>query len=306
MIGHLRIKSPWSQLALFLGLMGGGFVLASLSMALVITSRGLPMAGLNQLDWSQPNVLSTMKLVQALSSIIIFMLPALAFALIVFRGRPFYFLGLRPPVKAPMYGLAMLCILVSMPFVFWLGELNQLVNLPDWMVKLENETNRQMAQLLKASGPADIAVNVLVIALLPALCEEICFRGVLQRIIINICRNPWVGIIVTSALFSALHLQFQGFLPRMFLGMILGALYWYSGSLWTSILAHFINNAVQVVAVSYAPQYMDKNPSMPLLAALASGVLVMVILWVYRSFSTITYSKVYEYETLHSGNEFLA
>jgi hypothetical protein len=205
-----------------------------------------------------------------------------------------------------MYMLAMLCILIAMPFVIWLGELNQHIPLPEWMTRMEKDAGKQMAIFLKAGNTFDILVNVFIIAFLPALCEEICFRGALQRIIIHICKNAWLGIVITAILFSALHLQFQGFLPRMFLGIILGALYWYSGSLWTSILAHFVNNAVQVVAISYAPEYIDKNPSMPLFAALISGVAVCGILWVYKSFSTITYSRVYEPHELNSSNEFLA
>ena len=306
MIGHLRVKSPWSQLGLFLGLLGMALILTSAIIALVITSRGLPMAGLDKLDWSNPHVVSTMKLVQALSSIIMFLLPAVAFGFITFNGRPFYFLGLRPPVKPQMYLLAMLCIVLSMPFVLWLGDLNQHISLPEWMTRMEKDAGRQMALFLKTSNSFDVVLNVFIIAFLPALCEEIFFRGVLQRIVINVCKNPWSGIIVTGILFSAAHLQFQGFLPRMFLGVILGALYWYSGSLWTSILAHFVNNAVQVVAVSYAPEYIDKNPSLPAFAAFISGISVIGILWAYKSFSTITYEKVYEPDELNRSNEFIA
>ena len=92
----------------------------------------------------------------------------------------------------------------------------------------------------------------------------------------------------------------------MFLGVVLGALYWYSGSLWTSILAHFVNNGVQVVAVSYAPEYASENPSIPALPGIASGIVVFIILWVYRRFSTVTYSKVYESDRLNVANQFLA
>jgi membrane protease YdiL (CAAX protease family) len=105
--------------------------------------------------------------------------------------------------------------------------------------------------------------------------------------------------------FSALHLQFQGFLPRMFLGVILGALYWYSGSLWTSILAHFVNNAIQVIAVSYSPKYVNDNPSVPVLYALISGVAVFAILWGYKKYSHVSYAKVYEMDEADQNNQFL-
>jgi membrane protease YdiL (CAAX protease family) len=92
----------------------------------------------------------------------------------------------------------------------------------------------------------------------------------------------------------------------MFLGIVLGALYWYSGSLWTSILAHFVNNAVQVIVVSFVPRYVNENPSMPVLAGLFSGLIVFVIIWVYARLSTVTYGKVYETDRLDMSNQFLA
>jgi membrane protease YdiL (CAAX protease family) len=92
----------------------------------------------------------------------------------------------------------------------------------------------------------------------------------------------------------------------MFLGIVLGALYWFSGSLWTSIAAHFVNNAVQVIAVSYAPKYIDKNPEFPIVLALASGLIVWAILWFYQKQSTVTWSKVYKTDDLTPHNQFLA
>jgi len=306
MIGHLRVKSPLSQLAIFLGLLGAAFIVASMVMAIVIVSMGLPVSTLNKLDWSAPGTVSAMKLIQALSSILIFLIPAVGFALITFRGRPLYFLGLKPALRPQMFLVAIICMLAAFPFVFWLGELNRAIPMPEWMSSLEADASRQMQAFLKADGMKDVLINVFVIALLPAVCEEICFRGALQRIMIHLTRRPWMGILVTAVLFSAFHLQFQGFLPRMFLGVLLGAIYWYSGSLWPSIVAHFVTNAVQVIAVSYAPEYIDKNPSVPLLAALASGLAVAGLLWFLKSASTASYEKEFEPEKLNRSNQFIA
>lgn len=275
-------------------------------MAVVIVLMGLPASALNELDWSTPETVSSMKLIQAISSVLIFLVPAVGFALITFRARPFYFLGLKPASKPQMLTLAIVCMLVSFPFVFWLGELNHAIPLPEWMSSLEADASKQMQAFLKADGMGDVLINVFVIALLPAVCEELCFRGALQRIMIHLARHPWIGILVTSILFSAFHLQFQGFLPRMFLGVLLGAIYWYSGSLWPSIAAHFVTNAVQVIAVSYAPEYIDKNPSVPLLAALVSGMAVAGILWYIKSISVASYEKEYEPEKLNRSNQFIA
>ena len=306
MIGYLRVKSPWSQLAIFLGLFGAAWLLAMLVMSFLLMARGIPLEGLKNPNLDDPRMLSTMKLIQGISAVIIFLFPAIAFALIVFNRKPLEFLGFIRARTVKMYALAVVIILVAFPLVFWLGELNQGLPLPKWMTGMEDEAEKQMQAFLKVSGTMDILVNLFLVALLPAICEEVCFRGAFQRILIHLSRSPWIGIIAASIIFSALHLQFQGFLPRMFLGILLGALYWYSGSLWTSILAHFINNAVQVVAVSYAPGIATKDPSIPFIAALISALAVLAVIWLYKSFSTVTYEKVYEPDDLNKFNQFIA
>jgi len=307
MDGHLRVKSPWSQLGIFFGLLGGGFIIGYLIMGIIAFSLGLQDAtSMGKLDWSKPGVIEGMKIIQALSSILIFFLPAFIFAVIIYGGRATSFLGLKPAQLKSMYILAIVLIIAAFPFVFWLGELNQLIPLPKWMGDLEQEATKSMQQFLKARSSGEVFLNVIIIALLPAICEEVCFRGALQRIMIHITKNAWTGIIVTALLFSALHLQFQGFFPRMFLGIILGAIYWYSGSLWPSILAHFVNNAIQVVVVSYVPQYIEKNPPVPVLLAAFSGLLIWGLLYVFKTTSKVSYQKIYEPEEINRTNEFVS
>ena len=295
MIGHLRIKSPWKQLA----------VLLAFPLLLIVAGALVP-AEPSKINLTDPEGINGLKWMQAFSSLILFVLPTFLFAVFTFTGKYTYFLGFKKAEQPNMYVLAILCILLAFPFVFWLGQLNQMIPLPSSMVELENQASGQMEAFFKSNKPIDVFVNVIVIGLLPAICEELFFRGALQRILIQITRNPWAGIIITGFLFSALHLQFQGFFPRMFLGIVLGILYWYSGSLWTCILAHFVNNAVQVIAVSFAPKYINTNPDTPLLASIISGVAVWAILWYYRRQSTVTYSKVYRIDDLTPTNQFIA
>jgi uncharacterized protein len=283
MADHLRVKSPWSQLGIFLGLLGVCMIFTYAVSAIAIAMSGLSIQQLGTQDWSNSNYVNTMKTFQAVSSLTIFLLPAAIFAFIVYSERPFYNLGLRRIYKPIMYFLAVVCMLASFPVVSLLGDINQALPLPKWMVDLEKDTSKQMAAFLKADNVGQIIINVVVMALLPAVGEELCFRGALQNIMVRISRNAWVGIIITAILFSALHMQFLGFLPRVFLGIALGAIYYYSGSLWTTILAHFVYNGVQVVGVSYAPQYVDKSPEIPIYYSIVSAVLVIGILLSMRS-----------------------
>lgn len=294
------------QLLLFFCLFVACFIFTGIISFLILNAANVPIAALTQPDLKDDHAIMIMKVVQAVSTIMSFILPSFLFAMITFTGRYGYFLGFRNAEKANMYVLAVICILLALPFVILLGDINQRIPLPPSLTEMEDTANRQMSAFLKVKGSADIMFNIFIIALLPAIGEEMCFRGVLQRILIQITRNPWAGIIITAILFSSLHMQFGGFLPRMFLGIILGAFYWYSGSIWTSILAHFVNNAGQVILVSYAPKYITENPDTPLLAAIVSGIVVWAILWFFQRQSTVTYSKVYRTDDLTPHNQFLA
>jgi membrane protease YdiL (CAAX protease family) len=126
---------------------------------------------------------------------------------------------------------------------------------------------------------------LVIIALLPAIGEEVVFRGVLQRQVQRVIFPTWLAILIAAAIFSAIHLQFEGFLSRWLLGVLLGWLYWQTGNLWVPAIAHFFNNAIQVLG-----QYLYKNDistvdlekdiDVPWYFALVSLVLV---LWIIRN-----------------------
>lgn len=277
MSNTLKIASPWSQLALFFGLLGGSLILAAFAIFVI---PGYHM--------DRPMTSGTIKLAQTVSSIILFGLPSWLYARLTFRGRPLYELGFRPAVKSSFYLAAVILLVVSYPLEGWLGMLNRQITLPHWMIQLEQDSDKEVESLLQVKTPIDIFLNVMVVAIIPAIFEEICFRGALQRIMIQLFKNPWGGIIVTAILFSAFHMQFQGFLPRMFLGILLGAAYWYSGSLWPSILAHAFFNGIQVVYVSVSPQRVSDNPSVPLYLAGISLIIVVSLMAFMRRWSTGT------------------
>ncbi len=88
--------------------------------------------------------------------------------------------------------------------------------------------------------------NLLVMALIPALGEELIFRASVQQMLVQWFKKPHVAVIITAVFFSAVHVQFYGFLPRLLLGLLLGYVYFFTGNLWYAILLHFINNAFTV------------------------------------------------------------
>jgi hypothetical protein len=275
-------------------LLGGALILASVVTRAVLSAKGVDLSH-GEPDLNDPRLtIGLLKFLQGLTTVIVFALPAVLYASLTFREQPLYFLGFRHAGKNIFYGLAIAILLLSFPAEGWLGQLNKGFHLPSWMLKLEEDIGKQLNGLLKENSPMDIFINVILIALLPAICEEACFRGALQRILINVFRSPWVGIIATGIFFSAFHMQFQGFLPRMFLGILLGLIYWYSGSLWVSILAHFFYNGVQILAVSFYPKMIHEDTYVPVYSALISLVIIVGLLSVMRRKSETTYARVYE------------
>ena len=291
-MNKVRIRSPWSQLALFLFVLGIGWIIAILAGGIIMVST-IGIEGMKNLNLADPRYTPTLKVIQAISTVIIFGFPAFVYAFRTFREHPLENLGFRPAPRAGLYLVAILLLFCSLPFEGWLGQINKGIPLPAWIIRREVEADQQIAAFLKAGTTLEVVINVFIIALLPAIFEEACFRGALQRILINIFKNPWTGIIVTAVFFSAFHFQFQGFLPRFFLGALLGAVYWYTGSLWASIVAHFFTNGIQVLAVIYYPQLINENPSIPIYTALISLVIVVGLLYWLRKQSTVTYAQVY-------------
>lgn len=147
--------------------------------------------------------------------------------------------------------VALLLFLFFMPIVGWSAYLNQNIPLADWMIASEEKMIHLMVKLLEFNSLADLVIGIVVIALIPALAEELVFRGIIQNLLGKILNRADISIILTALVFSIIHMQFAGFLPRFLLGLILGFIYFRAGNLWIVIILHFINNAVQVLTLHY-------------------------------------------------------
>jgi hypothetical protein len=142
-------------------------------------------------------------------------------------------------------------MLASLPVSEMLTTLNKAIPLPEGWRKafdvLEANYESQIAAMVNLDSVSGIAISVLMVAILPAIFEELLFRGGLQNIIKRWSGNPWLAIILTSLIFSAIHGSWYGFLPRTALGMLLGFVFYTTGNLWYSIFMHFINNFTALV-----------------------------------------------------------
>lgn len=197
-----------------------------------------------------------MKITQIFVSIGLFLVPPMCLAW--YEGKtPGKFYNFRRP-RVDLFFLVLLIMVVSMPVMEWIAILNQKMVLPDllkpielWMKKKEQEAMGMTISLLTMKTVWDFLLNVFMIALLPAVAEELMFRGGVQRTFTRMFGNPHAAIWISAAIFSAIHMQFYGFVPRLLLGAGFGYIYFWSGSLWYSMLAHFLNNVYAVCVVWY-------------------------------------------------------
>ena len=120
----------------------------------------------------------------------------------------------------------------------------------DWMKETEDQAARLTESFLNVDSSGGLIINLIMIAIIPAIGEELFFRGLLQRLIAEWFKNAHIAIFLASFLFAAIHLQFYGFLPRMILGVLFGYLFYWTGSIWIPIFAHLLNNGSAVI-ISY-------------------------------------------------------
>lgn len=182
-----------------------------------------------------------LKLMQLFSAVGLFILPILIYSYLV--GFDLNFRA----VKRQNILLVFAIMLLIPPFISLLLEWNMQIQVPIFFSYLDRDTEDLVKAFLKMNNISDLLYTLLVVAVIPALGEELFFRGYLQKKIGVFLKNSHLSIIITSFLFSAIHLHFHGLIPRFFLGMLLGYLFFWSRSLWVPIFAHFINNAVAII-----------------------------------------------------------
>ena len=211
--------------------------------------------------FEQPLSINALKWVQFFQSSAMFLLPPLCMAYL-WAQEPLKWLKVSKFQSFKVYGAAILLMLVALPAINLLGYLNQQMTLPaflktleQWMKTSEESAKLLTEQFLGVTTIGGLIINILLMALLPAVAEELTFRGVLiklfqakgERIKTKSESIPHMAIWCSAILFSAIHMQFYGFLPRMLMGALFGYMLVWTGSLWTPILMHFTNNATAVI-----------------------------------------------------------
>jgi membrane protease YdiL (CAAX protease family) len=262
-------KPPLYQLFVSLSIvLGGGILLFSVFFAagMFIFDADLGSLEITPSDVS-PKDIAFFRYVLISQHISLFIIPAIIIMIRLSPGNQIRMTDIKLPLIKEI-ALVFLLAFCIFPITGFTGELNAGMHLPDWLSGVERWMKEKEEY---AAGLEDILMgqntframmlNIFMIAVIPAIGEEMIFRGVFQKILSDLFRSGHVGIWVTAFVFSALHFQFFGFAPRFILGLVFGYLFLWSGTLWLPVISHFVNNAVSVIAV-YITSTGNSNTSL--------------------------------------------
>ena len=245
-------------------------------------------------DSPKTNEINAMRMFQGIVSLGTFVISAFVISLI-FKERPLEYLGLDSFPK-PVYLLIVpVLLIVSMPFLSWLVEMNSKLTLPAFLSGLENtlkemelKNERMYDLMLTMDNYNQLFLNLLVMALIPALGEELFCRGVLLNVIYDYSGKFLRSVIIVALIFTLFHMQFYKFVPMMVLALLLGLFINWTHSLWASILFHFLNNTFAVAGSFYYQRGVkniltDDTAHMPYLLTIGSFIItIALIAWINK------------------------
>jgi membrane protease YdiL (CAAX protease family) len=241
--------SAASQLAILMLLTGLGLILGSfISIFIAKTFLHMPLQNLAEALKNEKNA-DLSRWLQFISTFFCMAVPSLVFARIM-NNKPLAFIGFNGAISGKQFFLIVAIMFMALFVSEALSKVNEMIPLSSNMEKyfkgLEDEYNKDIMAIANMKTVQDYLLSLFIIAFLPAIFEEMLFRGSLQPIMINLTKNAFAGILITSILFSAIHGSYYGFLPRIALGLIIGYVFYYSKNLWLSSLTHFLYNAFGV------------------------------------------------------------
>lgn len=291
--------SPWTQLAILLMLSGVGLLLGSfISIGIANMYLKVPLENLADALKNSDNA-NLSRMLQFVSTLFFMAIPSLVFAKIV-SSKPLAYIGFNEAISGKQVFILIGIMIAGLFLSGALSELNAMIPISASAAKyfkgLEDEYSKEMLAIANMKSLQDYLFSLFIIALLPALFEEMLFRGSLQPVMIKITRNSFAGILITSILFSAIHASYYGFLPRLALGLMIGYVFYQSKNLWLSSIMHFLYNGfgvTQMYALSkqglLTPEKMN-DESLPLYYGLIAGALVYVLFIFFKKESEVVIS----------------
>lgn len=273
-------KSIVYQLLLLSFLSIAGFVISAILYSILINT---PL-----------DSITSLKITQLLQEILVFGLPAILAWRWLSGNQIKTLLTNTADIKSII--IAIIFIITIIPCIDVLSQWNKSLHLPYFlrelensMIALEQQANNITETMLSVSTIWGLIANIVVIALAAAICEELFFRGGVQRILAG-AFNYHIAVWLTAILFSAIHLQFGGFIPRLILGVSFGYIAIWSRSLYPSIIAHFINNGIAVLSFFLSYNKIIDIPTENF--GICTGIISLII-----SGTVLVYFKRHHYKT---------
>lgn len=200
------------------------------------------------------NTAASIRISTVIQNLILFMTPAIITALFITK-LPADFLQLSKFPSLKFIILTALILVLSVPAMNFIVHCNESIVLPESLSHIENamkameEASRQQINILLGEPSiGSLIISILIVGVLTGIGEELFFRGGLQNILRTRPMNPHLAIWITAVIFSAMHFQFYGFIPRVLLGAFFGYLAFWSKSIWLPIFAHTLNNSLVVIS----------------------------------------------------------
>ncbi len=255
--------SPLAVMAICFAFFIVGNIVGSLIMLGMAVANGMNLQViLNSINENSP--LGTRNFMRAtlfLNHVFSFIIPAIATAFFAYKKLWVKSLRLdkKPMISSILLGA--IWFVASIPFVQLVFQLNQKLPLPQWMMNLESSTSNLLEGIIAQNNFYEIVLNVFLIGVIPAIGEEMVFRGIIQQQIGRLLKNEHVVVWISAAIFSMIHMQFQGFFARMLLGALLGYMFTWTKNLWVPMALHLLNNGMQVIGIyvmGIKPSEMDK------------------------------------------------
>lgn len=234
-----------------------GFAVSGLLLAGMISIpvwTGMTGTGFEKMatEMDNPAYANAFKVIQGITAVIGFFLPAVLTAFLL-NKKPMKLIGFSGKPQSMQLLLVLLIVFFGLMISSGLSYFNSHLPIPThWKIafdKMENNYNKGVETIITLKSFTDYLVALFIMAILPAICEETLFRGGFQNFLTRATKNPWLSILIVSILFSLAHWSYYGFLPRLFLGIMLGLLYHYSGKIWLNIFGHFLNNGIAITVL---------------------------------------------------------
>jgi hypothetical protein len=296
-------RPAFSSILIIIGFVLIGMVVGQVLSALILTLvGGIGMSDLSDLNgsiMSSPTGWLALMLSQAVASLLMFVVAGLLYWNLV-EGKKFGDFNFKSLPPTTIFLFVIIIQVFFMPFNGWLQAVNQSMQFPealkgieDFMRGMEDSMAGMTEFLTTFDSIGELALAFIVIAVIAGIGEELIFRGLIQRKLYLATKNPHVAIWLAAFIFSAIHFQFYGFLPRLMLGAMFGYFYYFTGNIWVPIVAHIFNNGLAVILLYLSHQEMisadiEEMDNVPFAAGIASFFLAIGLLWFFKKYTDNT------------------